>query len=57
MGVTLSDLFATSEEIRMVNSRDKTVMEKVALIEQLSEKEKQANASLDKFNEQIISRK
>ena len=42
MGVTLSELFATSEEIKEINSLDKTVMEKVALIEQLSEKEKQA---------------
>lgn len=41
LGVSLSELFATSEELKEVNSLDKTIMEKVSLIEQLSEEERQ----------------
>ncbi|KAA3647503.1 MAG: hypothetical protein DWP98_09265 [Bacteroidetes bacterium] len=36
-----AELFATSEELKEVNSLDKTIMEKVSLIEQLSEEERQ----------------
>lgn len=40
LGVTLSELFATDEDIKEINSLDKTIMEKVRLIENLSEEEK-----------------
>jgi transcriptional regulator with XRE-family HTH domain len=40
IGVSLSQLFAASDELKEVNSLDKTVMEKVALIESLNEEEK-----------------
>ena len=50
LGISLSELFATSEEIKEVNSLDKTVMEKVGLIELLNEEEKQTIYSiLDAF--------
>ena len=40
LGVSLSELFATTEELKEVNSHDKTIMEKVALLESLSEEER-----------------
>jgi len=39
MGVTLADLFTDVDDIKDVSSYDKTVMEKVSLIEGLSEEE------------------
>jgi hypothetical protein len=39
-GVSASELFATSDEIKEVNFNDKTVMEKVTLIVSLNEGEK-----------------
>jgi len=41
LGVSLSDLFASDKELRDVASLDKSVMEKVALIDSLSKDEKQ----------------
>jgi transcriptional regulator with XRE-family HTH domain len=50
LGVSLSELFATTDEIKEVNSHDKTVMEKVALIESLTDDEKNTIYSmLDAF--------
>lgn len=50
LGVSLSELFATTDEIKEVNSHDKTVMEKVSLIESLTDDEKQTIYSmLDAF--------
>ena len=50
IGVSLSELFASPDEIREVNSHDKSVMEKVALIESLSQDEKNVLYSmLDAF--------
>lgn len=40
LGVTLSQLFAASDELNEISSHDKTVMEKVSLIEGLSEEER-----------------
>jgi len=40
LGVSLAELFACTEELKEINSHDKTIMEKVALIETLSEEEK-----------------
>ncbi len=49
-GVSLSELFATTDEIKEVNSHDKTVMEKVSLIESLNDDEKNTLYSmLDAF--------
>jgi transcriptional regulator with XRE-family HTH domain len=41
LGVSLSDLFASTEELKEINSYDKSLLEKVALMESLSEEEKQ----------------
>jgi transcriptional regulator with XRE-family HTH domain len=41
LGVSLSDLFASTEEFNEINSYDKTIMEKVALMETLGDEEKQ----------------
>ncbi len=40
MGVSLSDLFAITEELKEINSYDKSTMEKVALMETLNDEEK-----------------
>ena len=42
MGVSLADLFTATDEFKEINSLDKTLMEKVTLIESLTEQEKQA---------------
>lgn len=39
--VSLSDLFASTDELKEINSYDKSIMEKVALLEALSDNEKQ----------------
>ena len=50
LGITISELFATTDEIKEVNSHDKTVMEKVSLIESLNDDEKNTLYSmLDAF--------
>lgn len=41
IGVSLADLFASSEDLKEINSYDKSVMEKVALMEALNNEEKQ----------------
>ena len=41
LGVSLFDLFASTEELKEINSFDKSIMEKVALMESLSSEEKQ----------------
>jgi hypothetical protein len=49
-GVELSELFQANELFKDVNSFDKSLMEKIALIEQLDKKEKTAfYAVLDAF--------
>ena len=49
-GISISELFATTDEIKDVNSLDKTVMEKVTLMESLNEDEKNTIYSmLDAF--------
>jgi hypothetical protein len=40
LGISISELFAATDEIEEVNSHDKTVMEKVSLIESLNDDEK-----------------
>ncbi len=40
LGVSLSDLFASTDKLKEINSYDKSVMEKVTLLETLNEKEK-----------------
>jgi transcriptional regulator with XRE-family HTH domain len=40
LGVTLSELFAKPDELKDVHSIDKSIMEKVALIEKLSDEER-----------------
>jgi len=40
MGLSLSELFATSDDLQEVQTYDKTVMEKVSLIENLTDKER-----------------
>lgn len=42
LGISLSDLFASTDELKEINSYDKTIMEKVALLEALNKDEKQA---------------
>lgn len=42
LGVELSELFASSGTIKDVNSYDKTMLEKLRLIDQLEEKEKKS---------------
>ncbi len=50
LGVSLSDLFASTDELKEINSYDKSVMEKVSLMESLSDNEKQTIFSiLDAF--------
>lgn len=50
LGVQLGDLFKADEVLKEINSLDKSTMEKMALIEQLDKKEKQAFfAVLDAF--------
>ncbi|MFV0507247.1 MAG: helix-turn-helix domain-containing protein, partial [Bacteroidales bacterium] len=41
LGVSLSDLFASTDELKEINSYDKSIMEKVALLEALDDNEKQ----------------
>lgn len=40
LGVSLAELFAATDELKEINSHDKTLMEKVALMETLAEEEK-----------------
>lgn len=40
LGVSLADLFASTDELKEINSYDKSIMEKVALMEGLSDDEK-----------------
>jgi transcriptional regulator with XRE-family HTH domain len=50
LGVSLPELFATTDELNAVNSFDKSVMEKVTLIESLQDDEKNTLYSmLDAF--------
>jgi len=50
LGVSMADLFKANELLKDVNSADKSLMEKVALIELLDKKEKAAfHAVLDAF--------
>jgi len=50
LGLSIAELFATTDQINEVNAHDKTVMEKVALIESLAEDEKNTLYSmLDAF--------
>lgn len=41
MGCSIAELFASAEEIKDINSHDKSLMEKLTLIETLSDEEKQ----------------
>lgn len=41
-GVSITDLFKADEVFKDIDSYDKTLMEKLSLIEKLEEKEKQA---------------
>ena len=41
MGCSIAELFASAEELKDINSHDKSLMEKLMLIETLSEEEKQ----------------
>ncbi|MDZ4796382.1 MAG: helix-turn-helix domain-containing protein [Bacteroidota bacterium] len=50
LGVTLSELFAATNELKEINSLDKSIMEKVSLIEGLTDDEKKTLYSmLDAF--------
>ncbi len=50
LGVSLSELFASTDELKEINSYDKTLMEKVSLMESLRDNEKQTIFSiLDAF--------
>jgi transcriptional regulator with XRE-family HTH domain len=40
MGCSIAELFASAEELKDINSHDKSLMEKLILIETLSEEEK-----------------
>ncbi len=40
LGVSLSDLFANTDQLKEINSHDKSIMEKVTLMESLSEDER-----------------
>ena len=40
LGVSLAELFAATDELKEINSQDKTIMEKVSLIEALTEEER-----------------
>jgi transcriptional regulator with XRE-family HTH domain len=46
LGIELSELFKADEVFKEVNSYDKTLLEKLTLIEKLEEKEKQAFYSI-----------
>ena len=46
MGVDLSELFRSDEVFKEVNSHDKTLIEKLSIIEKLEDKEKQAFYSI-----------
>jgi transcriptional regulator with XRE-family HTH domain len=46
IGVELSDLFRAEEVFKDVNSYDKSLMEKLSLVEKLEDKEKQAFFSI-----------
>lgn len=39
LGVSLSQLFAATDELNEISSHDKTIMEKISLVESLSEEE------------------
>ena len=41
MGCSIAELFASAEEIRDIHSNDKSLMEKLTLIETLTDEEKQ----------------
>jgi transcriptional regulator with XRE-family HTH domain len=41
LGVSLADLFSATEELKEINSYDKSIMEKVTLMETLNKLEKQ----------------
>ena len=41
LGISLAELFVSSDELKEVHSLDKSVMEKVSLIESLADEEKQ----------------
>lgn len=50
LGIELTDLFRSDEVLKDINSLDKSLMEKITLIEQLDKKEKQGFYSvLDAF--------
>ena len=50
LGLSVSELFATADEFKEVNSHDKSIMEKVSLVESLNEDEKNTLYSmLDAF--------
>ena len=40
LGVSLAELFASTDELKEINSHDKTLMEKVSLIEALTDEER-----------------
>lgn len=40
LGVSLAELFAATEELKEINSHDKSIMEKVSLMETLPEEER-----------------
>ena len=54
MGLSLSELFATSDEPKEIKSHDKTIMEKVNLIESLNKEEK---ATIYKMLDAFIGKK
>ena len=41
MEITLAELFASTDELKKINSLDKSIMKKVGLMESLSDEEKQ----------------
>jgi len=45
-GVSLADLFASADDLKEINSYDKSIIEKMALVDQLEEKEKSAFFSI-----------
>jgi transcriptional regulator with XRE-family HTH domain len=47
LGVSLSELFQSDEIFKDINSIDKTIMEKIKLIEQLDDQEKNSILSTD----------
>jgi len=46
MGCTLSELFETAEDFKEINSMDKSLMEKVTILENLDEEEKKGIYSI-----------